>query len=173
MKTRKKLYSRIIIITLLVVFAIVNVTWFLGRFYGFYKLKFLMKSEKGYNSELELLLDKDGFCYSVKLPTYLYWQDGNLCISSEVKTYKMYNIESELYVSPCTMIIWIEPFLNKVKEVGVILSDDESSRQVYLKNSNTAVYDDDQPYVNKNLPIIKSLFKKAEKEWNLIMPWGK
>lgn len=173
MKKRKKLYSRIIIIILLVVFAIVNVTWFFGRFYGFYKLKFLIKNDKEYNSELELLIDEEGFCYSVKLPTYLYWQDGNLCIASGIKTYKIDDSEAELYVSPCALIIWIEPSLNKVKEVGVVLSDDESNRQVYLKNSNTAVYDDDQPYVDKNLSIIKSLFEKAEKEWNLIMPWGK
>ena len=72
-----------------------------------------------------------------------------------------------------SIIIWMKLFYQGVKEVGVILVEGEMQPQVYLTDSKTARYPDDQIYVDNHQAEINVLFEKAEKMWGLEMPWGK
>lgn len=69
------------------------------------------------------------------------------------------------------LIIWMKHFHKGIRELGVILVQDGVSRQIYLEDNRTARYKDDQPYVDAGQEEIDKLFRKAEQEWKLEMPW--
>ena len=158
------------IIILIVILIAASLVWFCGRFYGFYKLESKLKTSENYNKSQNLLLDEDECCYSVHLPTYLYWENGNLAISSKIKTQDDKENGTKTYSASGSMIILLKSFSYDVKEVGVILDDNGSNRQVYLKDAHTAVYADDQSCVDKNIAVIDKFYKKAETVWDLKMP---
>lgn len=52
------------------------------------------------------------------------------------------------------MIIWLEHFTGDIREIGVILTLNGESRQIYLTDSKTARYENDQPFVDANQDVI-------------------
>lgn len=120
-----------------------------------------------------MVVDDDGYCYDVHYPFYLNWESGNLSISQPLdKVGEVSESDGQsLYVSSSNMIIWMKPFYRGVDEIGVILVQGDKSRQIYLLDNETARYSDDQPYVDAGKDEINRLFRKAEEEWNIKMPW--
>ena len=149
-------------------FLIASFFWFFSRFIGFYRLETTLKKQPGYNSYLDLALDDDRYCFTVKLPTFLYWKDGNLSITKAIP-----EDENENYRNQDSMIIWLSTFSFQTNEVGVVLIDDTTSRQVYLKDAQTAVFEDDQPYLDRHQKEVQTLIRKAENVWGIKMPWEK
>ena len=70
------------------------------------------------------------------------------------------------------MYMKMKPFYQGIDEVGVILVEGDMQRQVYLTDSKTARYSDDQEYVDRHQEDIRILFEKTEAMWDLEMPWG-
>ena len=171
----KKKRIKIIIIGLLaMIFVILNIFWYIGVFRAYFLLQSKMTSNPNYVNEG--IVDEEGYSCYVKFPTYLYWKDGNLSIGSPMKEIgdAPEGEDKKIYAANGgSVIIWLKHFSGDIKELGVILEQDGVNRQIYLVDSATARYEDDQPYVDAGQDEINKLFKKAEDVWDLEMPWKK
>lgn len=168
--TKRRKIILIIVIAVLLIYAVI---WYIGvcHQYVLWKYEFVTK----YNT-WDVYEDEDYYDYSFRRPFFFQFQVGNLAIGpsivhdSNMVVDKEGNVE---YMTKSSIIIWMKPFFQGIKEVGVILVEDEMQRQVYLVDSKTAKYRDDQIYVDNHQAEINVLFEKAEKMWKLEMPWGK
>ena len=165
---KKKQITIISIIAILLLYILV---WYFGQFrqYLHWKIDFYTNYGTWYAYQ-----DEDYYDYSVILPYILEFKGGNLAIGPNIIKHPNIVIDNngnKAYLPQSSRIIWMKPFYRGIKEIGVILMDGSCQRQVYLTNSKTALYPDDQTYVDKHQAEIEILFKKAEKMWNLEMPW--
>lgn len=166
---RTKKRYKAIVLGIFVLFVILNIVWFIGACSQYYMWHRKMIKEPGsINGDV---IDDEGYCYSIHYPMYLGW-GGNLSIAQSLDVLDDVDVDGKpLYVSHSSLIIWMKNFYEGVKEVGVILVQDGVSRQIYLEDNETARYADDQPYVDAGQEEINKLFRKAEEEWNIEMPW--
>jgi hypothetical protein len=103
-------------------------------------------------SGVKIYVDEEKYQYSVSLPKYLTW-NGNLAISEENVKY--------------ALIIWFTPF-GKKSETGIILNDVGGAiGQIELKDSVTAMKNEDQTIVDSNKELIQQLYGKANIVWDL------
>lgn len=70
------------------------------------------------------------------------------------------------------LIIWLNPFSGSVKEVGMIHYEGNNMNQIYLEDSKTARFPDQQKYVDLCEEEIEVLFSKAQDLWLLSMPYA-
>lgn len=170
----KKKRRKIIIAVFAVIFLILNIAWYIGMLRPYLLLKNQMKNHPYYMGD-STIWDEDKYTLAVHYPTYLYWADGNLSVGSPlVEEHSIQVEEGKTALSSAKsggMIIWLEHFTGDIREIGVILTLNGESRQIYLTDSKTARYENDQPFVDANQDVIKILFEKAEDAWNLEMPW--
>ena len=168
----KKKRRKIIIAILVVLFLILNIAWYIGMLRPYLLLKNQMKNNPYYMGK-NVMDDEDEYTYGIAYPTYLYWGNGNLSIVSPlVEDNRIPTEEGKTsYSSSSSLIIWIEHFTGNIREIGVRLTIDNETREIYLTDSGTARYEEDQPFVDANQDVIKMLFEKAEDAWNLEMPW--
>lgn len=161
-----------IFVACLVIFAIINIIWILGMLKPYLIFQSRMKNHSGYQ-ENGRIVDDEHYCYSVHYPTYLYWQDGNLSVSAPLGEVGKEGDKTICEANGSSMIIWINRFSGTIREIGVILVIDGVSEQIYLTDSKTARYKDQQCMVDQEQQEIIKLFEKAEDAWKLKMPWGK
>lgn len=164
---------KIILIVAVVMLFLYTIIWYIGMFrqYAHWQYEFYTKYDTWYVYE-----DEDYYNYSFAYPYFLLFKGGNLAIGPSIVHHPNTVVDSEgniEYMPQSSIIIWMKPFYQGVKEVGVILVEGEMQRQVYLTDSKTARYPDDQIYVDNHQTEINVLFEKAEKMWGLEMPWGK
>lgn len=169
-----KLKIAALIIMLIFALALITPIWYWGCCHQYVLLQKEMNKcneykmkEGGWNGSI---VDDDGYTYAIKMPTFLYWGDGNLAIGGSLEpTGKDEATGKTIYKSGDGLIIWLDHWNQGIREVGVILNN----RQIYLVDSSTARYADDQPFVDKYQDEIDMLFEKAERVWKLDMPWKK
>lgn len=170
----KKKRRKIIIAILVVLFLILNIAWYIGMLRPYLLLKNQMKNHPYYMGD-STIWDEDKYTLAVHYPTYLYWADGNLSVGSPlVEEHSIQVEEGKTALSSAKsggMIIWIEHFTGNIREIGVRLTIDNETREIYLTDSGTARYEEDQPFVDEGQEMINVLFEKAEDAWNLEMPW--
>lgn len=168
----KKKRRKIIIAVFAVIFLILNIAWYIGMLRPYLLLKFEMRNSPYYMGK-NVMDDEDEYTYGIAYPTYLYWGNGNLSIVSPlVEDNRIPTEEGKTsYSSSSSLIIWIEHFTGNIREIGVRLTIDNETREIYLTDSGTARYEEDQPFVDEGQEMINVLFEKAEDAWNLEMPW--
>ncbi|MCR5665567.1 MAG: hypothetical protein K6G01_01940 [Eubacterium sp.] len=154
----KTSYIKRIVIIVIAVFVAVNVFWLIDVFKPYFSYVQTMKESEYYRVEDGGVWYPDGYLCEVAMPTYLYWKDGNLSVASP--------IEGE-YSGHADLVIWIKHYSGDVSEVGSILTYKGESREVYLKDSATAINSDDQPWVDANQEDLEMVFLKAEDVWGL------
>lgn len=153
-----------------IVFVFINILWYVGSYSQYQEFESMLRAHSDKTDGT--LLDNEGFCYSVKKPSYLLWREGNLAIGKSLEAVdEPAENGKTLYASHSSLIIWMKHFHKGIRELGVILVQDGVSRQIYLEDNRTARYKDDQPYVDAGQEEIDKLFRKAEQEWKLEMPW--
>ncbi|MCR5144247.1 MAG: hypothetical protein K6B67_02930 [Lachnospiraceae bacterium] len=162
-----------IVFGVFIVFIFYLLVWGIGELKQFVGFKYdLVKSGGNWN----MYVDDDGYGYSVAMPYFLEFKGGNLSISPSLDMNNNDDIDGdtmkELYPESA-LIIWLKPFNGEINELGVIITEGNMQRQVYLTDSKNATYPDDQEYVERHQDEINILFGKAEKMWDLKMPWGK
>lgn len=165
--------KKIIIGIFITIFLLVNLVWYAGMLRPYLLLKKQMEHHPHYIGSGEIV-DEDGYTYAIHYPTYLYFKDGNLSISAPLAVNS--EIQSEDGKTTYTanagdIIIWLNRFTGDVREIGVELNANGDARDIYLVDSGTARYEEDQIYVDESQEIIKTLFEKTEEAWNLEMPW--
>ena len=168
---KKWLSRKNIIISCIIIFIAYNVVWYIGMFHQYFMWHLDMIQQPD-NSDGDII-DKEGYCRALHYPIYLDWKSGNLSVSSPLEEFDKVpqNDGKTLYVSSSGLIIWLKHFSQGIKEIGVRLEQDGVTRYIYLVDSETARYADDQPYVDAGKEEIEKLFRKAEEQWNLEMPW--
>lgn len=171
-KMDKKKRRKIIIAVFAVIFLILNIAWYIGMLRPYLLLENQMKNNPYYVGD-STIWDEDKYTLAVHYPTYLYWADGNLSVSSPLVEDDRILIQDgkTSYSSRGGLIIWIEHCTGNIKEIGVILTLNDETRYIYLTDSGTARYEEDQPFVDEGQEMINVLFEKAEDAWNLEMPW--
>ncbi len=174
MKKIKEIVSRKPVRVLLIICFIIiiySIIWYFGMCHQYVMWHIKMYRESG--SISADVFDEEGYCRAIHYPYYLNWQSGNLSVSSSLDRAAEIpeSGEKPLYVSSSGLIIWLKPFCGGVDEVGVILLQGDTQRQIYLEDNETARYPDDQPYVDAGRDEINKLFRKAEEEWDIEMPW--
>ena len=157
----KKLIKKLVCATF-AVFVVYNIIWGIGAFRIYHEIKRMtpINSEIAYD-----YIDSDRYCYHICFPTYLYW-NGNLAISCPSA-----NNEDRWELGD-GLIIWLKPFSGEVREVGLIHYDGNAMYQIYLKDSKSARYTDQQKYVDSAKEDIKVMFDKAQGMWSLTMPYA-
>lgn len=168
-KKRKKIFIYFFVMLLL----LINIVWYAGMFRPYFLLQNKMKNHPNYIGSGEIY-DEDGYTYAVHYPTYLYWKDGNLSISPPFVENDKVQVEdgkTAYAAGGGDIIIWLNHFTGDVKEIGLILNINDETRYIYLIDSKTAKYEDDQILVDESQEIIKVLFEKVEDAWDLEMPW--
>ncbi len=170
----KKKRKKIIIAVFAVIFLILNIVWYIDMLSPYLVLKHRMENHPYYMGD-GTIWDEDKYTLAVHYPTYLYWDDGNLSVGSPLVEDNSIQVEDgKTALSSANsggMIIWLKHFTGDIREIGVILTLNGESRQIYLTDSGTARYEEDQPFVDTNQDVIKMLFEKAEDAWSLEMPW--
>lgn len=171
-KMDKKKRRKIIIAVFAVIFLTLNIAWYIGMLRPYLLLKNQMKNNPYYVGD-STIWDEDKYTLAVHYPTYLYWADGNLSVSSPLVEDDRIPTQDDKtsYSSRGGLIIWIEHFTGNIREIGVRLTIDNETREIYLTDSGTARYEEDQPFVDEGQEMINVLFEKAEDAWNLEMPW--
>ncbi|MFD3158846.1 hypothetical protein ACFIJ5_18720 (plasmid) [Haloimpatiens sp. FM7330] len=145
-----KINGKKIIIFIILVFAVLNASWFLITTIRYNKfVKDLPKVKYGsYGTKKE-----DGYNYSVKKPDYLHYT-GNLAVNNSEK--------GEL------LIIW--PLISGGYKYGVILQEKQESWNIYI-DENMKPIDKDDPYaaqkIEEHKAGVKALISKANEMWNL------
>ena len=151
---------------------VINIVWFAGSFYPYLRLKMSMKKNPGYSDNT--VRDAENYCYAVKLPAYMIWNDGNISVAAPLYSEKDTGSRDKMRVSTADgLIVWLKHWTGTVELVGVTLQCDDQMRQIELLDSGTAVHKDDQIYVDEKQDEIERLFRKAEIVWNIEMPWKK
>ncbi|MBE5969275.1 MAG: hypothetical protein E7242_03480 [Lachnospiraceae bacterium] len=105
-------------------------------------------------------------------PTYLRWCDGNLSIAAPLEEKEVLDDGQTLYVANNSLLIWLNDFDGTIRDIGVTVELDDRMYDVYIENSTTARYPDEQWIVDESQEAINMLFNKAEEAWGLEMPWG-
>lgn len=168
---KKGLSRKNVIISCIIFFLAYNIVWYIGAFHQYFMWHLDMVQQPD-NREGDIV-DKEGYCLALHYPIYLDWKSGNLSVSSPLEEFgEVHESDGKsLYVSSSGLIIWLKHFSQGIKEIGVRLEQEGVTRYIYLVDSETARYADDQPYVDAGKEEIEKLFRKAEEQWNLEMPW--
>lgn len=167
--------KKIVISLFVMLLVFINVIWYVGMFRPYFLLQNEMKNNPNYIGSGGIL-DNEGYSYAVHYPTYLYWKDGNLSISAPLEAVNNVQVEGDktaYATNGGSLIIWLEHFTGDIKEIGLILNANNETRYIYLTDSKTAKYEDDQELVDDSQDEINVLFEKAEDAWNLEMSWEK
>ena len=137
--------------------------WYVGmlRQYLCWKIELYRLSDSW-----DVYVDEDGFNYSVALPYFAMYEGGNLAL-----TYVDLAQEAEEFKYPdCTLIIWMKPFYGGINEMGVIIVEDNLSREIYLDSRYKTRYEDDQEYLDRHQQEVNVLLDKANAMWDLQIP---
>lgn len=156
-------YIKAALIILLSVLAIDSILWTAGKLIPYYKCWEVLPWDK--NMGIKYLTDEDYYTYSVGLPTYLYWSTGNLAIVNNQDAKEEGNHDDPN--NNDSIIIWLKPFSNEAKEIGVILTYNGSQHQVYLEDRYTARYPEEQEIVDANREEIDTFYEKACNQWDI------
>lgn len=169
MKRNKK-----IILSLITVFLLINVIWFLTVEA---KYKPLLKGRQ-YNNKLEvfekvpnrtnLLVSQDGYSYGVKKPNYLSTV-GNLSVTKNISEEKSQDFH---FNNNAALIVWIKLFSDY--EYGVMVPYEGSIQQIYVDRNGNPTYksvnsENDKELIDKiideNKKEIDILFQNVRYLW--------
>ncbi len=162
---RLKIHKKKIIIFCVIVFCIYNIIWYVGKLHWYLQDEIKLWNYNGHFKITDNVQDDEKYCYYVDLPIYLYWGNGNLAISEYMEA------EGDLFVSKSGLIIWREPFQKDAMEIGITLVHDNQEEQIYMIDNCTAMYSEQQKYIDDSQEQVDLLFHKAEKMWGIKMPW--
>ncbi len=154
---KKRKIVLIILFILIVVFALINILWYVSKEnkYG--------KYSKGMNKSIMSTfitpkyesVDEEGFTYGVKYPDYLS-NVGNLSVAFPP-------IDDNLINDG--LIIWLNG--KSEYEYGVILYDNENQYMVYIDENGKELNEEDHGIVEKHKENITLLLNKANVFWKL------
>ena len=66
-----------------IVFVFINILWYVGSYSQYQEFESMLRAHSDKTDGT--LLDNEGFCYSVKKPSYLLWREGNLAIGKSLE----------------------------------------------------------------------------------------
>ncbi len=168
----QKIFLKLLVVLAVSGFVVINIVWFFKELkpYLYYQDRL---NGKVFAAERDrLLYDGENYCYYVCYPTYLRWCTGNLSIAAPLEEKEVLEDGQTLYVANNSLLIWLNDYDGSIRDIGVTVELNDRTYDVYVENSTTARYPDQQWIVDETQEAINMLFTKAEEAWGIEMPWG-